>query len=431
MAANTTWSPAPYLGNQTWLLTDNAVVKAPPLEASTSGRRVRIAGQTKSFSSNDVSESVLEAIREIANQRDAKPWVQLDDPDANLAHHSNATPNRVGVPQFSRAKKFHLTATTKPGRYERTDIAFEFVSEECPTVTAIVWAGMGVDSCDDNIFQSGITYRHMHQDNAVNSNYRWWTNGHSWTSPYGYYDNHDDAEASKLILSSHQPIPGVEFLNRDFGKESRKMVTEGLKLLRDLTNVETIELPVWRDPSTPTLMKFKASGRTTWSKSLYQEMLEYVQTGATVERIQQNMKLIQRDMQMLGMVTHSQPGQGFFQAVEEASGHDLVCHMIPVTLDDDEEATSGPKIVQDHEHTVSIDIKTGTLVVNCLKESAEVIEAWNFQRFQAELKGELDAFLGFAKQQQQKRAKRRVTQIVKDRTMDDEDLEIPAFASQS
>jgi hypothetical protein len=96
--------------------------------------------------------------------------------------------------------------------------------------------------------------------------------------------------------------------------------------------------------------------------------------------------------------------------------------MIPLT---DRSGEDGKiEIVPDHEHTVSIDFPSGTLVVNCLKDQSDVVEQWNFARFQAELKGELDEFLGFARQTQQKRNRKRVSTIVKDRSPDEADLVI-------
>lgn len=436
MAASTTWSPAPWLSEKTWLLTDNAVVKTPPLESSTSGRRVRIAGQTKSHASSTVSDVLRGAVKGIADKRDAKPWVMVETPDENLIYHGGAAPNFATTPDFTKEQKLHLTpGSTQGKRFQYTDIAFEFVSEECPTVTALVWVYMGLDSCDDNIFASSVTYRYMHEDAPVNGSYGGWFEGADWMNPFNYYDTTDDDAARAMVfLRDHKPIPGVGLYHRDYGKQDRLMVTDAIKLLRELMDVETIEIPVWRERRTPTLMKFKATGRTTWSNALYRQMLDHVQTGATVERIKTNMRQIVNDMQQLGITPADRSGNTFLQIVEETFAEDVPCHMIPLTKNDndDEQAPGGHtfiNVVPDHEHTVSLDLKSGTLVVNCLKDSAEVVEAWNFQRFQAELKGELDAFLGFARQQQHKRAKRRVSQIVKERSTDEEDLEITHFSA--
>lgn len=441
--AATTWNLAPWLGNQTWLLTDNAVVQTPPVETSGSGRRIRIAGQTKSYPVNDVNDVLRDAVREVADRRGSKPWVKLGiDRDANLEYHGMAAPSYATKPNFTIPSKFHLSEADNSSRRDgqHTDIAFEFASEECPTVTAMVWVTMHIDSANDHIVHSGITYRPMHPNLAENSNYMFWSGpdgrNSDWFSPFGYYDHGDDVDAAKRLLNEIVPIQGgVNFQNHDYRKNSRGMVTDAIKLLRELLDVQTIQLPVWRDSRTPTLMSFKATGRTTFSRSLYQEMLDHVQTAATIERIQKNMQQIVKDMQTLGMVTTTGTNRAqmdFLATVQQAFGENLACHMIPVTTTgNDEEETGGHvsvEIVEDHEHTVSIDFKSGTLVVHCTRDVG-VLDQWNFERTKAELTGELDAFLGFARQQQQKRAKRRVTQIVEERTPTEDDLEIPNFSA--
>lgn len=433
--AATTWNLAPWLGNQQWLLTDNAVVQTPPVEASGSGRRIRIAGQTKSYALNDVDAVLRDAVREVADRRGSKPWVKLGvDRDANLEYHGMAAPAFATKPDFATPLKFHLSTADNSSRRhgQHTDIVFEFASEECPTVTAMVWVTMHIDSANDHIIHSGITYRPMHPTLAENSSYKFWSgpdgSNSDWFSPFGYYDHGDDVDAAKRLLNEVVPIQGgVKFQNHDYRKSSRVMVTDAIKLLRELLDVQTIQLPVWRDSQTPTLMSFKATGRTTFSRALYQEMLDHVQTAATVERIQKNMQQIVKDMQSLGMVTtagNSRAQMDFLATVQQAFGDDLACHMIPVTTTDDGDVG----IVEDSEHTVSIDLKSGTIVVHCAREVG-ALDQWNFERTKAELTGELDAFLGFARQQQQKRARRRVAQIVEERTPTEDDLEIPKFSA--
>lgn len=435
MAGKTTWNPAPWLSDQTWLLTDNSVVKTPPVEASGSGRRVRIQGHTESHPASQLQEVLRDAIRTVANKRGAEPWVQVgDSPDDNLSYHGNAAPNFASTPDFTQGSKFHL-ADAGDGRNGRhSDIAFEFVSEECPTITAIVWMSMHVDYSNDHILNSAITYRRMHPANPSLGVYDSWT-GQDWWTPFGYYDNDPEVEAAREFLRGIKPIGDIVLPSRDYRKNSRAMVTEVIILARKLMDVETIQIPVWREARTPTLMTFRATGRTTLNQQLYQELLDHVQTSATIERIKQNVQQVVKDMRSLGIVDAkayrtSAAQVQFMETVNRAFGEDLVCHMIPVTTtDDDEEAPEGHvhvEVVEDHSHTVSIDFKSGTLVVHCGADT-QVLDAWNFERTKAELTGELDAFLGFARKQTQKRARGRVAKIVKERTPDEAELEIAQF----
>lgn len=435
MAASTTWTPAPWLTSQTWLLKDNTVVKTPEMEESSSGRRVRIKGESKSFPKGDVDQLMRDAIEKVARERGTERWVIITDRDTNNAWHGAASPDRGRMPDFTASPSLHYTDPNLINNASaHTDIVFEFASEECPNVTAMVWVYLGKARYGSSyVIKSGITYRNMFQDHWNDaSGYQFWSPGtKGWWDAYTNYshDAGDDREEdTEAFLSAHVPIPGIEWVNQEF-TSARSTVAAALKLAKELVNVEKISLPVWRDRSMPEAMTYKATGRTTFSNSLYREMLEFVQTKATVERIRHNYEQILRDMRALGMVTEATKERNFFQAVEDGLGHDLVCHTIPVRLDDEEPVPGHPESVTDEEHTVSIDFKSGTLVVNCHKDSSGIVEQWNFARFEAELKGELDSFLGFARQATQKRSKKRLEKIVNSRHTDDTDLEIEKFSS--
>jgi hypothetical protein len=418
LAGKTTWSPSPWLGDQTWLLKDNTVVQTPPIETSTSGRRARIIGTTKSVSVNDLDSLLSGAVEEIARQRGTNAWLPIPTtPDDNLSLHGSASPARPTTPDFTRTQDLYL-ADPRP-RHDHLDIVFEFVSVECPTVTAMVWVYIGT-SANDHEVRSGITYRMMHKQHPAR--YAFWARGLNWVSPFSYYEEDDEALAARAMLSSWEPITDIDWINQEYGNNPRRAVFEALKLVKQLVNVEQRNLPVWRDARMPEPMTYRFTGRTTFTNALYQQMLEFVQTKATVDRIRANYQAILRDMASLGLVMKPAEHNEYFEAVMRAFGDDMACHMIPLT---DRSGEDGKiEIVPDHEHTVSIDFPSGTLVVNCLKDQSDVVEQWNFARFQAELKGELDEFLGFARQTQQKRNRKRVSTIVKDRSPDEADLVI-------
>jgi hypothetical protein len=437
VAAKTLWGPAPWLREQTWLLKDNTVVKTPLLEATSSGRRIRIAGQTQSFPKNELDSLQFSAVREVAVERGTEPWVQITNtPDDTMSFHGAASPERGGTPDFSVVPSFHYSDPKRINQYDHTQITFEFVSEECATLTAVVWVYIGKGHYNsDFVLRSGITYRAMNEKAGTSpgSGYSWFNGDQSkWYTPFGYYDSGDYVEDAQEFLGALEPIPGVEFVNKKFDNNARGAALEALKLLKQLIDVERITLPVWRDKTTPEAMIYRATGRTNFANSLYREMLEFVQTRATVERIKENFAQIHRDMAQLGMVMRPARTNSFFETVEQGFGDGLLCHMIPLTTDGNgNEATQAQAaIVEDHEHTVSIDFASGTLVVNCLKaENEGLVEQWDFARMKAELHGELDAFLGFATQAKNKRQRRRVNKIVKDRSTDEDDLEISKFSS--
>lgn len=400
-------------------------MQTPAVEVTSSQRRVRIAGTSQSMPYGDLDQMLRDAVAQIARRRGTEPWGKVTDPDTNLGNHGGAAPAYATKPNFTTTVPLHYTSDNN-----HTAVAFEFVSVDCPTVTAVVWVYMAADS-----IRSGITLRHLHEDSPHGTHY-WWAEGGDWQHPFGYYDSDDDVEIAREWLGKFVPIQGVDWVNSSFKNNPRGAVTAALVLLKQLVDIDQLQLPAWRDRRMPEAMTYRFTGRTTFTKSLYREMLDFVQTSATIDRIRKNYREILKDIEQLGMVSNgAAAASAFSRAVEEGSGDHLVCHMLPLTVKDLEAREAldfserGPiEIVPDPEHTVAIDLKSGSLVVNCLKDQTDVVEQWNFARFQAELVGELDAFLGFAKQTQNKRNRKRSTAIMKERTTDEKDLEIPKFS---
>lgn len=443
MAGKTSWTLAPWLDQESWLFKDNSVVQTPAVEMSGSGRRVRLVGQTTSVSSNALASIYRAALNQMARERQTERWVRVvDTPDKTLHAHGMAAPAQASAPDFTISPGLYMADSVRIAKpHQHTDIAFEFASIECPTVTAIVWVTLGARYVGEHTVRSGITYRRMHSAHTdPTSNYECWSPATGWWTPFGRYNtNGDEQEAALEILAKIDPAPGVEWVNEDFTANPQNAVFQALALLKQLVDVEQITVPVWRSDDTPEPMTFKFTGRTTFTKQLYRAMLDFVQTQPTLERIRTNFESILRDMASLGLMSQAARVSAFHQAVEEGFANDLACHMIPLTVTEldtrshqSEEDREPVQIVPDNEHQVSIDFASGTIVVNCLKDSDEAIEHWDFARFQAELKGELDAFLGYARQTQQKRHKKRVHQIVNKRTPDsDKNVEIDKFSTAS
>jgi hypothetical protein len=426
LMAKTTWGPAPWLPKQTWLLKDNSVLQTPDLETTASEKRVRVAGTTKSFGKNQIDEMLTDAVKEVAARRLTEPWVQLDDDDdSRRRKHGQMSPGPGTQPDYSMPATPHFV---DPEDHGHTQITFEFVSEECPALTATMWVVInkrGYRNDDNYEFLSALTYPIVHENYPTidYSSYH----GDSWWTPYSYYAHGPKVEASKEFLAKFSPLPDFEFVNEPYGgMGARPAVTTAVKMVKQLRDVEYIDIPVWRGSETVSTMRFKFK-RSNLTSKLYNDMIEFIQVKPTLDRIRENYRQIQRDLTSLGLVMKQKTSNDFTEIVEGAFAEDVVCHMIPMTEEGNPELDSAgsPTVVQDHAHTVSVDLLSGTIVVNCAQRDTEVLEHWNFERTKAELHGELDAFLGFARQKEQRRTRKKFNRIVKDRTpegIDTDDL---------
>lgn len=435
--ANTTWTSAPWLSGQTWLLKDNTVVVTPEVEESGSGRRVRLKGEKKSAPKGDMHTLLRDAIVDIAKQRGTEPWVQLFTPEEVVSSHAYAVQSvgRVTVRYDTPPSLHFLDEERATKRGCNTSVAFEFESIEVPGVTATVWVQVanGDSYYSSTEVRSGITYRFMHEGNPANAVSFWDDGDNVWSTPFSRYDSSDAAETANEWLRQFDPTPGVEYVNHS-ANNARQAVIQALGIIKAVSDLDEINIPVWRDRSVPSAMKFKFK-RTNFTNALYQQMLEFVQTKPTMERIKANWEAIRADLASLGIVTsdhdsgRNRDEDQFRKLVEQASGSELVCHMIPKVIGEEEADTGSTEIKDDPNHQVSIDLASGTIVVSCFGHDEETLNQWNFTRFQAELKGELDAFLGFAQQAQQKRYHRRFKKIV-EQTAPDE-LMVPAITIPS
>jgi hypothetical protein len=427
MAAKTTWGPAPWLPKQTWLLKDNSVVQTPDLETTTSGQRVRIAGTTTSFGKKQIDDMLAQAVKDVAATRLTTPWIKLIDDDQERRNlHGQNSPGPGRSPDFTKAENLHCAEPS--GDNKHTQIVFEFEMEECPAVTAMVWVIInrrGYGDNDRTEILSGITYQIVHERFALSpSGYGWSGDRDAWYKPYSPYEHGPDVDEGRAFLRDFEPIPDFKLIN-DTHPGARGAVLDALKMIKTLKDVEYIEIPVWRENFKASAGRYKLK-RTNLTSRLYQDMVEFVQTRPTLERIRENYRQIQKDMTALGIVMAQKSNNDFLEIVEQGFVEDVVCHMIPMKEDPDGEDADGdgkPQIVQDHAHTISVDLLSGTIVVNCAQGDTEVLEHWNFERTKAELHGELDAFLGFARQKQQRRVRKTFNKIMKDRTPEEVDTD--------
>lgn len=421
MAAKTTWGPAPWLKKETWLLKDNSVLQTPDLETTTSGQRVRVAGTKKSFGKSQIDTMVRDAAKELAASRLTELWVPLlDDDEQRRSRHGGVSPGPGMCADYTKPAELHL----KDGKSNtHTQITFEYVSEDCPALTATVWVIVHRYGGGRAQLLTGMTYQVLHENQFRNPEFACWTGSEDdWWNPFSYYDSSPTIDKAKEFLRNLKPVPDLWFGSETY-EQPRQAVVDAIKAVKTLIDVEYIDIPVWREHETVSTMRYKFK-RSNFTNNLYHDMVEFVQVKPTLDRIKQNYLQIKSDLAALGIVMKQASNDHFLEIVEQAFAEDVACHMIPVTDGEPERDSNGtPMVSLDQAHSVSVDLLSGTIVVNCAQRDTEVLEHWNFERTKAELHGELDAFLGFARSKNNKRTRKTFNKIVKDRTPEEIDLD--------
>lgn len=411
--AATQWGPAPYLKKQDWLLGDGTIATSPDLEQSSSGRRVRVVGTTESFGNRQVDTLIYQAIQNEAAKRGTTVAGRLW-PDADVAAHSAAIAN-ISDDVFTEALTLHALdeqhrsgrsngKTTAFWKFERTDVplsAYVFLTlsqsySDRMTLTAkAVWQNASPDV-------SSTLSLIKHEDDYFTTNDN---------TVHRYSPEHDrmvEAVAKNPIVDD----PDFRWETQQYPNQIRSAIVKFADQARRFNGNEIVRLP----DTSGTMHEYKFVS-TNYNAAFHSQLMDFVQTGPTLERIEENYKQMLKDLKALGLVVTSQINGG--QIAEALASRDMTKINVTVNTNEDSDAVNQDGI--DPYHTVTFDFATGTVVVHCAHNNDlnETAEAWNIAKFKAEIAGETDTLLAYAKAYQGPKEKKRLKKIVDQRTVDE------------
>jgi hypothetical protein len=402
--AATSWSIAPWLSNHKWLLQDGSIVVTPDLEATTSGRRVRIAGTKESVASKDANDLLAKAIDAIADERGTKRWLRLFPEDEFNSHRSAARMVPHGF-EMNAPMDLHLVDPERASGYsESTTVAFEYTSVNVPSLKAYVWIVIHTRNSSSMQLVTSLTYRQTtagigEHDRVACYNGTW---------EIGTYDYYDPSwKSASETIQDFKPILDVEFMARSYEiTQRRAAVVKALEMIRVLKDSERIEIPDLRDLGNVQPMEFTLT-RSNLTNALYRELVDFVQAEPIMDRIKANYKAILNDLRTLGFVISTD--NDVLESMDTDALSELRCAVHP---SDDEEV--GPR---DRFHTAVLDFATGTLIVNCIQpQNQEALHAWEVSKFKAEVSGEIDELLAYVRAHQEPAKQQRIKKILKQRT---------------
>lgn len=402
----TIWSPAPYIAKQEWLLADGSIVVSPDFETTTSGRRVRIVGTTVSAGNKQVDSLIAAAIDTVAKQRGTEKLQRIFPPEIEQAQRGSV----VGIPAetFRQAASLHINQDTA-NAYGSTHLLWDFEavdlplaasvfvtleqrSTRCTVSTKVSWRATGAAEAALAI---PIYYHHDSSNMYLGSLYR-----HS----------QEFIQFEAEVAKRGGLIPGIKLDNRQFQGQFRHAVVEFAERAKAADGLDEISLPDLRNPSQPAFITFKRKA-SNYSASVHNELLAMVQTGPLLERIKNSYTDLVNAMSQLGVVLTTRPGDTEFA---KAAAGDLT--QLKVVCQPTEDINVMQNGV-DHNHTVTIDLATGSVIVNCSHATGldEISEAWDIAKFKADLTGEVDILLAYAQAYRNPKEQARIKKIIEQR----------------
>ena len=404
--AATVWSPAPYISKQEWLLADGTVVTSPDFETTSSGRRVRVAGTTNSIGSRQVETLIQASIDKIAQERGTSRLLRLF-PEQET---DEAAASLVGAPEsvFHDAVTLHLLNQQQTsGRGGRTVAVWKYRDRDLTPIVAYVFVTLEQRYNDTYTVETRLVWRDT-RPNWAQTNGLLGADGSAiqGNDMYRYSDDH------QKLAERIPPLLPFQLGLKNYQGQMRTAVVKFAEQCRQIDQWDELSVPDSGTQGKVTRVFKRAA--SNYSAAFNAELLDFVQTGPVLERIKESYDQLLQDFKTLGIVvTERIDGGDLAQAIHG----NLTKIQATLRANDDEEET-GNNV--DPHHTVAFDFATGTVVVNCghTNDLDETAQAWEIAKFKAEMTGELDVLLEYARAYRDPKEQARLKRIIKQRKID-------------
>jgi hypothetical protein len=396
------WLPKHTLEKKRWLLTDGSVVDEPALEETSTGRKVRVAGTDLSAFSRDIDDLLIKAVRGIAQDRGAQVWMPVHDAQ-------RATERQLG---FQPDKTVAEVYVLKTDRAQKTRAWWKFRHTTLP-IEAYLVIEAGYEQPRSNTSHHEVRGRIVTPDTRANTqdvaanviveegfSFNDLTDNLEWDQRTKIREFIRDNPPAQADLA---PIMGV----LRYGVE-RLMIEDVLKRVRLADGVDTIQIPDLRDPDNPAWLDLELY-ETNVNGNFMAELAEYLEGTPSVARALELYRDLQSTLRTLGLNLSDRSEDDFTKGLLAGVGNR---HLDAQVL-----SPAGEGQGVDPAHTLTMDLASGTFVVNCsLSVNQNVVaDRWDEVKTIASLTGEDDVLLAFAKEYVRRENEARAKKIIKER----------------
>lgn len=391
----TTWLPKHrFKQPRSFVLANGDIIEEPQLEESSTGRRIRLAGDAKSVYPKDEDALIKRGLERAATRRRTQLWMPLDLNETALERTAGFTPADV-------------RARFEPTIRQRVK-AIAWWSFKHPTLP--VKALLFVRWYQDNDYGEG----HQITTGLVTPN-----QVAKGLSPLAVLSADPELAPIRRTLADNLAKERfqefikddtLDLLGMETGLIERKAVATLLKQVRAIEELEEIRVPDLRgaenlefDWLTLKLDESNINGRFT------QDLSEYLSDTATADRALEVYKELIGVFRTMGMVIDTNLREN--QLVEAMLHGDEKALTVKIAHAVGEDG-------KDVGHAVSVHLPTGTFVVSCgnrQEDKDKIAHAWEESRMLAELTGQEDVLLAYARQYVTTDHHRRTKKIVAQR----------------
>lgn len=379
----TTWLPRHRTRRQ-YLLTNGETIFEPELEVTSTNRKVRIVGTTRSVFRKDEEDLIMDGIHAEARRRKAQFWMPIDYDEWSMR-------SRLGYTPSEKPAKFEPLASEKVKAtawwsFKHPDLPFRAILEvkwlkyTSTDQSHRVLTRMMIPSQGQSLSPSTVTV-------ATRS-----------LSSLGL-----PAEFAEKGLPAWTKLIGVV---QDL--QERPAVQLLLKQVRAVDDLGEIEVPDLRDPDNPAWMTLKAESHNV-SGRFYSDLLEYLDGEVGIEKALGAYQVLLDEFRKVGIVVSTKlSGNQLIHAMLNGDNESLTVR-VNGSID-----TEGDL---DYDHEVGIHLPTGTFVISCsaTPDPDRVAHAWEESLVIAQLTGKEDKLLAYASEYVRTQHARTTKKIVNQR----------------
>jgi hypothetical protein len=349
-----------------WILTNGEVITAPLLEETPSGRKVRVmdAPEINGYS-RDIDEIIQKAVQHVAEEKGETVWFQVPSPSELMTggmYYIDKSDQTV--------PSLHIFSETG----EAGQFWWEFSHESLPLSAYIL-----MDTRNASYTRNGrhrVTVQIVYPSEYDNRPWASQTNNSA-----GLNDQASHLGIAANTHYSNHPMKGYEFAGQHHPESDHGLVKLVLDTIRGIEALDVIEIPDTRDGNFGTLSLHLTN--TNCGSAPIEPLVDYLDAGPAMEKAASHYAEMLTALRSSGMVIPAFNQNEFLSAL---TNNDATLVLTPLQQDG----------TFDHDHTVGVQLSTGTIVVSCNRDD-DISHAWEEAKLVAALTGEEDALTAFAK----------------------------------
>lgn len=397
----TTWSPrTTFDERRSWLLANGEIVQEPLLEETSTGLKVRVAGTNQSRYSRDTDDLIRETVRNLAATKRTHVWMPLANMKRSMINSIGFDPDQAPAPEL------HILKPNTDAS-NRTTVWWRFKHSTLP-IEAVLVIDAGPASKWDQTQRVGrwLTLPHMVADDVNMQTQVVKETSYNFAVTQNTHGVTPDQRTKMRDFIRDNPVQWANILGSDGFTSERAMVQALLTRIRQADDLTSIQVPDLRDPSNPAWLDLDLDA-TNLNSTLSQDLQEYLEGAPSVTKALQLYEELRQALRGIGVVMFDATENDFQRALLNGDHSGLT---VGLNTPDEE------GFLQDHDHTLTMHLVSGTFIVNCsIAQHGEVADRWEEALTMASLTGEEDVLLAYARESARKTSEERAAKIIKER----------------